>query len=117
MVKSKSCDVVDYPTDNFDDDSSFDSARNSDLQPITIETIEVMEVQNVEFSDYEEPEEDIPRQRTRSQSRAKENSLPPTEPVKIPKTRAKKTTTKQPSRRRALKIDAIEDGDESYIPY
>lgn len=66
---------------------------------------------NFEFSDTDEPR--MTRARTRSQSRAKENSAPPADELKpTALKRSKKTTkTERVRRRRPLKEEPISDDD------
>jgi hypothetical protein len=66
---------------------------------------------NIEFSDIEEP---LMTRTTRSQSRAKENSVPPpTEDISKPlKRNRKKVTEKVPRRRRVKQEEVISDDDD-----
>lgn len=100
----------------FDDDNQYIDQQDSVMHNIA---------NDIEFSDVEE----VPRMTrvsTRSQSRAKENSLPPTSayfetedilqestPVQTkPLKRNKKKITEKVRRRRAVREDPTSDGDE-----
>lgn len=90
---------------------------------------EPMQEDNFEFSDAEVAQDQEPvRTRTRSQSRAKENSVPPAEPLQKQK-RVRRGTKKvvdteneKPRRRRIIKVEPLElntDDDEwaTRIPF
>lgn len=67
------------------------------------------EINNFEFSDSDEPR--MTRSRTRSQSRAKEYSVPPTEEPKVTGLKRGKKAAKTDRRRKPLKEEPISDDD------
>lgn len=97
-----------FVIDDINDDNEFSDGQQQQQQQ---ESPLMHENNNFEFSDIDEPR--MTRARTRSQSRAKENSIPPTdEPKPMALKRNKKTTkTERVRRRRPLKEEPISDDD------
>lgn len=77
------------------------------------------EIYSTEFSDIEEPI--VNRARTRSQSRAKEGSIPPAQLVKEPKNkplkRSRKKVTDKVSRRRKIREETDDDDDDDEMEW
>lgn len=96
-----------FEIDDANDDNEFSDGQQQQQQESPL----MHENNNFEFSDIDEPQ--MTRARTRSQSRAKENSVPPTdEPKPMALRRGKKTTkTERVRRRRPLKEEPISDDD------
>lgn len=99
-----------FVIDDVNDDNEFSDGQQQQQQQHQ-ESPLMYENNNFEFSDIDEPR--MTRARTRSQSRAKENSIPPTdEPKPTALKRNKKTTkTERVRRRRPLKEEPISDDD------
>ena len=98
-----------FATDCTDDENDFIYEQQQQQQQQ--QSVLNHENNNFEFSDIDEPQ--MTRARTRSQSRAKENSVPPTnESQTTALKRSKKTTkTERVRRRRPLKQEPISDDD------
>jgi hypothetical protein len=117
LPQSNTRDVVDYVV--YEKEELRLTTSESILSPPISPTIEAtmdqdvpMHEENFEFSDVE-PEQDPNRKRTRSQSRIKENSVPPPEPVQKQKkvrrgAKAVDGVSQKPRRRRVIHEEPAE---------